>query len=90
MVDINIGCEEEDNRYICDVSVNEENSRSEHTVYVDKNDFEGFESFENVESLVRESFYFLLDRESKESILSSFNLMKINDYFPSFTDEISN
>lgn len=38
--------------------------------------------------LVRESFRFLLERESKESILSSFELPVIARYFPAYPEEI--
>ncbi|MBI4094462.1 MAG: hypothetical protein HY436_01500 [Candidatus Liptonbacteria bacterium] len=40
------------------------------------------------EALVRKSFEFLLAREPKEAILSSFNLREITGYFPSYEDEI--
>lgn len=36
------------------------------------------------EELLRKSFEFLLERESKESILSKFNLKVINNYFPEY------
>ena len=36
---------------------------------------------------VKSSFKFLLDRESKESILSSFDLPVIGRYFPEYYDE---
>ena len=38
--------------------------------------------------LVRRSFEFLLERESKESILRSFALPVIGRYFPEYEDEI--
>jgi len=34
--------------------------------------------------LVKKSFSFLLERESKESILSKFDLRKIQQYFPEY------
>jgi hypothetical protein len=40
------------------------------------------------EELIEKSFDFLLEREPKESILSSFNLKVINRYFPDFEEEI--
>ena len=40
------------------------------------------------EELIKKSFEFLLERESKESILSKFNLKVINTYFPEFEREI--
>ena len=41
------------------------------------------------EDLVRKSFQFLLHRETKESILHSFDLQMIKQYFPEYEDEIS-
>jgi hypothetical protein len=40
------------------------------------------------EELIEKSFRFLLQRESKESILSQFNLKVIKRYFPEFEEEI--
>ena len=40
------------------------------------------------EVLVQKSFEFLLERESKESILSSFKLSVISRYFPQYEREI--
>ncbi len=40
------------------------------------------------ESLIRESFRFLLEREPKESILRSFELDVIARYFPEYPREI--
>ncbi|MEA1965406.1 MAG: hypothetical protein U9O41_09860 [Candidatus Aerophobetes bacterium] len=40
------------------------------------------------ERLIKKSFEFLLERESKESILPKFNLRVINRYFPEFDKEI--
>ena len=41
------------------------------------------------EGLIRKSFQFLLERESKESILHSFNLQMIKRYFPEYEEEMS-
>ncbi len=40
------------------------------------------------ERLVEESFRFLLERESKESILQVFDLSVIEQYFPEYMDQI--
>lgn len=40
------------------------------------------------ERLVHESFVFLLEREPASSILSSFTLDRISDYFPEYVGEI--
>ena len=41
------------------------------------------------EDLVRRSFAFLLERESKESILRSFELPEIGRYFPDYERTIT-
>jgi hypothetical protein len=41
------------------------------------------------EDLIRKSFQFLLEREEKESILSTFNLQIIKRYFPEYEEEMS-
>ena len=41
------------------------------------------------QELVRESFCFLLERESPESILSTFDLPVIERYFPGYGSEIA-
>ena len=40
------------------------------------------------EELIKKSFQFLLERESKESIFSRFNLRVIKNYFPEYEREI--
>jgi len=40
------------------------------------------------EELIRRSFEFLLERESKESILEHFDLIVISRYFPQYEREI--
>ncbi|MFW6148343.1 MAG: hypothetical protein ACOC6D_00600 [Atribacterota bacterium] len=40
------------------------------------------------EELIKKSFNFLLERESKESILSRFDLRIIGRYFPEYDQEI--
>ena len=42
----------------------------------------------SMETLVEESFEFLLEREPNTSILPSFNLSSITRYFPEYEDEI--
>jgi hypothetical protein len=40
------------------------------------------------EGFVRKSFEFILDRESKDSILRQFDISRINDFFPEYEKEI--
>lgn len=44
---------------------------------------------EDLERLVRESFGFLLERETASSILARFSLDDIARYFPDYPDEIA-
>jgi hypothetical protein len=71
------------------ITVQEGRSRSSHLVTVpggyDKKLTAGRAS---TEELVRRSFEFLLEREPKESILSSFDLPVIGRYFPEYEGEI--
>lgn len=46
------------------------------------------DTFGDHERLVRETFDFLLEREPRESILSSFDLSVVRRYFPDYDDEI--
>ena len=40
------------------------------------------------EEFVKKSFEFLLERESKDSILRQFDISQINDFFPEYEKEI--
>lgn len=72
------------------VTVNEGGSQSSHTVTVDDDYYEKLTCKQfSKEELVKKSFEFLLERESKESILSSFNLKVINNYFPEYEKKIT-
>lgn len=71
------------------VIVEEGGARTAHTVTLDDNYYQALtQSLITKEELIRKSFEFLLRRESKESVLSKFNLKVINKYFPEFEKEI--
>lgn len=59
-----------------------------HEVTVTSKDVERFAPGSSPEALVEESFRFLLEREPKESILSSFELPVIERYFPEYPEQI--
>ncbi len=61
---------------------------SQHEVTVPQADHERLAPDATPEQLVEASFEFLLDREPKESILSSFEITVINRYFPEYEEEI--
>ncbi len=67
------------------VTVDENGSKSTHKVTVDDNYHKKLTGgILPKEELIKKSFEFLLDRESKESILSSFDLKVISKYFPDY------
>lgn len=81
--------EEDVERYIIDVVVSDGDEALTYVVDVTKNDHERLTQGDvSVEDLVRESFLFLLARESKESILRAFDLMVIAQYFPAYEEEM--
>ncbi len=71
------------------VKVKEESGESRHTVHLED---EYYQKLTNgkipKEELVKKSFEFLLERESKESILTQFNLRIIGNYFPEYEGKI--
>ena len=72
------------------VTVTEGASRSAHTVSVDAAYARTLTGGAiAVTELVRRSFEFLLEREPKESILTSFALPVIGRYFPEYEREIA-
>lgn len=79
-----------DTGWVFKVEVSESGSTTEHGVTVEENYYHRLapENVE-VEDLVEESFRFLLERESKESILNQFDLTVISNYFPEYEDRIT-
>jgi hypothetical protein len=61
---------------------------TQHRVRVAKSDAERLAAGRSTEELIRESFCFLLERESNTSILRSFDLPVIGRYFPEYEQEI--
>jgi hypothetical protein len=59
-----------------------------HHVRVSPADLARFGAGQPAELLLRESFQFLLERESNTSILGSFDLSIIGRYFPEYEQEI--
>jgi hypothetical protein len=71
------------------VTVEEKGSISNHAVSLDDDYYQKLTGGKmSKEELIEKSFQFLLERESKESILSEFNLRVIKNYFPEYEKEI--
>lgn len=85
MANIEVKTSDQGNRYEFQVTVSERGSQTQHRVTLDKSDYERLAGGQaSPEELVTESFRFLLERESKESILRSFDLTVIGRYFPEY------
>ena len=72
-----------------DVRVSEGKSETSHRVTLAGKDYERLSGGKvTPEELIRRSFEFLLEHESKESILARFDLTVISRYFPQYEKEI--
>lgn len=72
-----------------EVVVREGAGESRHRVTISKDAWVRLTSRQfTPEQLISASFQFLLDREPKESILGSFDLMVISRYFPEYEQEL--
>lgn len=77
-------------QYEFQVTVKEGRGETHHRVTLQQSDYERLSGNQvDAETLVAESFRFLLERESKESILRSFDLTVISRYFPEYEREIA-
>lgn len=92
MSEIEARCAPAPDGWRCTVTVRDERSSSTHDVTVSADDaarLAAASDVEGVERLLYETFDFLLEREPKESIMSSFELPVIARYFPEYPDEIA-
>lgn len=89
MAEIEVKTTEHDDGYELQVTVREGRGETRHRVTLQKADFADLVGHRaSPEALVKESFRFLLEREPKEAILRSFDLMVIGRYFPEYRGEI--
>jgi len=90
VANIEVKATDQGDTYECQVTVSEGGSETRHRVTLRKTDCERLAGSEaSPETLVTESFRFLLEREPKESILRSFDLTVIGRYFPEYEREIA-
>lgn len=73
-----------------DVTVSDGSGAGDYAVRLSAGDYERLaRASEPPDAFVRRCFEFLLEREPKESILSSFDVSIIGRYFPEFEEEIA-
>jgi hypothetical protein len=83
MAEIEVTKSEQNDSYEFQVTIKEGSSQTRHQVTLSKAYYDRLTGGNvSPEELVRQSFRFLLEREPKESILRSFALPVISDYFP--------
>ncbi len=86
---IDVTCEAAGAGWSCRVTVDDGRGASNHDVSVAAADLERLDpGAQDPVDLVRRSFEFLLERESKESILRQFDLPIIGRYFPEYERSI--
>ena len=78
---VEVHCATEGRGYRCKVDVSDATGTTHHVVRVRPDDVDRWGRGRSAEELVRDSFGFLLERESKESILREFDLSVIKRYF---------
>ena len=74
---------------VYDVTVDDGRGTTHHEVTVWPSDVARYAEEAAPEELIEASFVFLLERESKESILRKFELPVIERYFPDYPDRIA-
>ena len=83
-----IRCEPIDGGWQCSVTVGDDAAATLHHVTVDRETLEDLAPGMTPQELVRISFEFLLERESRESIMRSFELPIIGRFFGDYRDEM--
>lgn len=89
MADVQVERTGGDGHLVFEVRVAEAGSESRHEVTLSEEDYRELgEGYGTPEGFIRACFEFLLQRESKESILSRFDVSVISRYFPEFAETI--
>jgi hypothetical protein len=90
VTEIDVACAAARDGWACSVRVRENGESTEHevTVRAAEASAHGVGSVDDAERLVSETFRFLLERESKSSILRTFDLDVVRRYFPEYEREI--
>ncbi|MEE9552051.1 MAG: hypothetical protein V3V89_03305 [Gammaproteobacteria bacterium] len=75
---------------VFNVTIEEQDGKTQHRVTMSDETYKHlFSQSYDPKACIDASFRFLLEREPKESILSSFDITVISQYFPDFAQQIS-
>jgi hypothetical protein len=89
MADIDVQRKGANGQIVFAVRVFDGGTESRHEVTLSEEDYRRLgEGYGSPDEFVRACFEFMLEREPKESILSSFDVSVISRYFPEFEREI--
>jgi hypothetical protein len=83
-----VSCDPHQGGWRCTVVVGDDADATQHAVLVDRATLEDLAPAATPEMLVTESFAFLLERESRDSIMREFELPIIGRFFADYPDEI--
>ena len=83
-----VTCQPHEGGWRCRVQVGDDPAATSHEVIVDRETLQDLAPMATPEMLVSESFAFLLERESRESIMREFELPIIGRIFADYPDEI--
>ena len=86
---LSVTCDPTGAGWHCSVVVGDDPAATEHVVDVDRATLDDLAPGATPEELVRESFVYLLERESRESVMRAFELPIIGRFFGDYPDEIS-
>ncbi len=86
---VNVTCIPRAGGWRCHVVVGDDSAATEHDVELSASTLTDLAPGATPEQLVRESFVYLLERESRESVMRSFEIPIIGRFFGDYPDEIS-
>ena len=89
-MEISVTSSRKDNGWTFGVQVAEADGQTRHSVTLSQKSFDELTGGKSTtpEELVKKSFEFMLERESKRQILRQFDLPIISQYFPEYPTEI--
>lgn len=88
MTDISIAKNETQGGWNFNVVLSENSGSTNHKVTMQKDFYENLKTEQLPEEVVKKSFEFLLEKESKDAILSEFDITLIGKYFPEYPKKI--
>ncbi len=83
-----VSCQPNESGWQCSVTIGDDAGATMHEVSVDRETLADLAPGARPEELVRVSFEFLLEREPRDAIMSSFELPIIGRFFGDFRDEV--